>query len=137
MTCPHFIHLDCVAEVRAVFQFMPSRRSGDVLPDFLSIPLVYIRPFNNVGEKDATKLQILEKALVPGVPPSLPVHRLGLVVPLTEVTHAVDLVPVFGQAADRTVTAATSQEHYNHFYLNFYADKEIFDDMGWGEEGEE
>ncbi|KIK82352.1 hypothetical protein PAXRUDRAFT_153868, partial [Paxillus rubicundulus Ve08.2h10] len=90
-----------------------------------------------------TQLQVLKRALLPDNlrPPSL--HHLGLVIPLTEVTHAVDLVPVFGQEVNHTVTAAMSQEHYNCFYLNFYADKEIFDasfsftEMNWAESKDE
>ncbi|KIK74852.1 hypothetical protein PAXRUDRAFT_73354, partial [Paxillus rubicundulus Ve08.2h10] len=74
-----------------------------------------------------TQLQVLKRALPHDNFHPSSLHHLGLVIPLTEVTHAVDVVLVFGQEVDHTVTAATSQEHYNHFYLSFYADKEIFD----------
>ncbi|KIK78930.1 hypothetical protein PAXRUDRAFT_162664 [Paxillus rubicundulus Ve08.2h10] len=106
---------------------MPFRHSGDELPNIFSTLLVYVQPFNTLIERDATQLQILKRAPVPDSSHPSSQRRLGLVIPLTEVTHAVDLVPVFVQAVDGTVTAATSQEHYHCFYLNFYADKEIFD----------
>ena len=42
-------------------------------------------------------------------------------------SHAVELVPVFGSDnVLATVTSATSQELYDRFFLNHFADKEIY-----------
>lgn len=46
----------------------------------------------------------------------------GLVVPITEVTQAVDLVPIFSACVDHKMSATISQEAYNNFYLNYYTD---------------
>ncbi|KAI6115800.1 hypothetical protein EDD17DRAFT_1470754 [Pisolithus thermaeus] len=117
-----------VAEVRAVFQLICSRRSRD-LPDFLSQPLLYVRPFRVIATPDSqpdTRLWILERVYSPSSPQA-PACRMGFILPLTEVTHAVDLVPVFGEKVDRTLTMVSSQERYDRFYLNSYASKEDFD----------
>jgi len=56
--------------------------------------------------------------------------RRGLIVPLSWVSHAVELVPVFGREnVPATVTSATSQEAYNRFFLNHFADKEIYNTL--------
>ncbi|KAF8837316.1 hypothetical protein BDN67DRAFT_991809 [Paxillus ammoniavirescens] len=55
--------------------------------------------------------------------------RLGEVIPLTRVSQAAELVLVYGQQADRVVTSHTSQELYHHFYLNHYADKEVYNSL--------
>ena len=53
--------------------------------------------------------------------------REGLVIPISWVLHALDLVPVFGNGrVPPNVTSATSQELYNVFYLNHFTDKEIY-----------
>ncbi|KAI6166406.1 hypothetical protein EDD17DRAFT_1753251 [Pisolithus thermaeus] len=117
-----------VAEVRAVFQLIHSCRSHD-LPDFLSQPLLYVRPFHVIATPDSqpdTHLWILERVYSPSSPQA-PACRMGFILPLTEVTHAVDLVPVFGEKVDCTLTMVSSQERYDHFYLNSYASKEDFD----------
>ncbi|KAG1735664.1 uncharacterized protein EDB91DRAFT_1238174 [Suillus paluster] len=84
------------AQVHIVFQLAPPQRSTAILPDFLLHPLLY------------------------------PKTRTGFVIPIMKVTHATELVPVYGEKFDRSVTSAMSQEHYDHFYLNHYADKEIY-----------
>ncbi|KAI6095783.1 hypothetical protein EDD17DRAFT_1774437 [Pisolithus thermaeus] len=122
------IHTVHVAEVRAVFQLIHSCRSHD-LPDFLSQPLLYVRPFHVIATPDSqpdTHLWILERVYSPSSPQA-PACRMGFILPLTEVTHAVDLVPVFGEKVDCTLTMVSSQERYDHFYLNSYASKEDFD----------
>ena len=54
----------------------------------------------------------------------------GFVIPIGWVSHAVELVPVFGSAnIPSTVTATTSQEIYDRFFLNHFADKEIYNSL--------
>ena len=123
------IDVDHVAQVRAVFQLTPPPHSKDKLPDFLTTPLLYIQLFDITTDPDNQphmRMWMLERVFdsIPGQLVST--NHVGLVIPLTEVTQAVDLVPVFGESVDRSTTAATSQEVYNHFYLNYYADKESF-----------
>jgi hypothetical protein len=53
--------------------------------------------------------------------------RLGAVIPLTDVTHAVELIPVYGEGTtNRRVGAGTSMEVYERFYLNNFSDKEVY-----------
>ncbi|KIK76117.1 hypothetical protein PAXRUDRAFT_84538, partial [Paxillus rubicundulus Ve08.2h10] len=52
--------------------------------------------------------------------------RLSGVILLTKVSHPVELIPVYGMSLDHTVTAETSIEIYNHFYLNNFSDKEMY-----------
>ena len=40
--------------------------------------------------------------------------------------HAVELIPVYGKTVDQTATYKNSQELYLHFYLNLFADKEVY-----------
>ena len=53
-------------------------------------------------------------------------HREGVVIRVTDVTHAVELIPVFGEAVAKDVTSATCLEHYECFFLNNFADKESY-----------
>ncbi|KAG2036264.1 hypothetical protein BDR03DRAFT_1056640 [Suillus americanus] len=115
-----------VAQVRIVFQLAPPRRSTAKLPDFLLHPLLYVQPFRIVKtpeDLEDTQLWKLERVYAPATQPKT---RTGFVIPITEVTHAAELVPVYREKVDRSLTSATSQEHYDHFYLNRYADKEMY-----------
>jgi hypothetical protein len=114
-----------VAQVRIVFQLAPPRHSTAKLPDFLLHPLLYVQPFRIVTTPDDledTWLWKLERVYAAAQPKT----RTGFVIPITEVTHTAELVPVYGEKVDRSLTSATSQEHYDHFYLNHYADKEMY-----------
>ncbi|KAI6098239.1 hypothetical protein EV401DRAFT_2148854 [Pisolithus croceorrhizus] len=113
------------AEVRTVFQLTSSCRS-QTTPPFLSQPLLYVQPFNVIAtpeDQPDTRLWILERVYTPSLPPA----RMGFVIPLTEVVHPADLVPVFGERVNCTVMAATSQQAYDQFYFNYYTTKEAFD----------
>ncbi|KAG2030385.1 hypothetical protein BDR03DRAFT_936678 [Suillus americanus] len=52
--------------------------------------------------------------------------RVGAIIPLLDVTHAIKLIPVYRDRADHTVTSSTSLEHYDTFYLNNFSDKEWY-----------
>jgi hypothetical protein len=55
--------------------------------------------------------------------------RPGAIIPLTDVTCAIELIPVFGSKLDRTITAANSMEICNEYFLNTFSDKEVFHTM--------
>lgn len=115
-----------VVQVRAIFQLAHSPHIQSATMAFLTQPLVYIQPFDIVATPEDqldTRLWILERIYTS----STPACRAGLIIPLTEVAHSADLVPVFGERVDYTVTRRTSQETYNRFYLNYYTSKEAFD----------
>lgn len=49
-----------------------------------------------------------------------------MIVSLTDVTHAIELIPDYGERVDRNVTSTTSLEMYETFYLNSFSDKEWY-----------
>ncbi|KAG2036691.1 hypothetical protein BDR03DRAFT_934343 [Suillus americanus] len=88
-----------------------------ILPDFLLHPLLYVQPFHIIKtpkDLEDTWLWKLERVYAPAMQPKT---RTGFVIPIMEVTHAAELVPVYGEKVDRSLTSATSQEHYDHFIL--------------------
>jgi len=52
--------------------------------------------------------------------------RVGAIISLLDVIHAVELIPRYGVAANRDITSETSLELYDDFYLNNFADKEWY-----------
>ncbi|KAG1829890.1 hypothetical protein DFJ58DRAFT_719664 [Suillus subalutaceus] len=102
---------------------------GAQLRSFLTsccTPLLYVQPFRIVKtpeDLEDTRLWKLERVYAPATQPKT---HTGFVIPITEVTHAAELVPVYGEEVDHSLTSATSREHYDHFYLNRYADKEMY-----------
>ncbi|KAF8837472.1 hypothetical protein BDN67DRAFT_909154 [Paxillus ammoniavirescens] len=60
------------------------------------------------------------------VDPSGHRQRIGAVIPITDVMHAVELIPVYGHQHNHEATAEVSLEAYDHFYLNNYSDKEWY-----------
>lgn len=118
--------VNIVAQVRAIFQPIPPRHG--TLPDYLADkPLIYVQYYEIVGhphDEPAISMYVVARQYHNG--PDGQRMRLGAVIPLTDVTHAVELIPMYGTGADRTVGAATSMELYEHFYLNNFSDKEIY-----------
>ncbi|KAG1726381.1 hypothetical protein EDB19DRAFT_1897642 [Suillus lakei] len=53
-------------------------------------------------------------------------YREGAVVQITDVTHAVELIPCFGEKAASDVSLATCLECYERFFLNNFTDKESY-----------
>ncbi|KAG2029027.1 hypothetical protein BDR03DRAFT_936897 [Suillus americanus] len=112
--------------VRAVFQPIAPRHV--TLPHYLADkPLLYVQYYeiaNNPANQPAISMYTVTRKYHKG--PTGQRMRLGAVISLTDVTHAVELIPVYSQGADRMVSAATSMEVYEHFYLNNFSDKEVY-----------
>jgi len=53
-------------------------------------------------------------------------ERVSTIFPLVNIILTVELVPVYGQKIMDMVNHKTLQEHYSQFYLNSFADKEMF-----------
>lgn len=49
---------------------------------------------------------------------------MGSIISLLDVIHTVELIPKYGVAVNREVTAETCLELYDKFYLNNFSDKE-------------
>ncbi|KAG1789209.1 uncharacterized protein HD556DRAFT_1202437, partial [Suillus plorans] len=115
-----------VAQVRLVFQPNLPRASNLVLPSYLSCPLLYIQYYHFVASpNDHPELAMwtVERSYVEDQHGK---HRCGGVVPLTSVTHAVELIPEYGEKADEKISSAICLESYDRFFLNNFADKESY-----------
>ncbi|KAH7913503.1 hypothetical protein BJ138DRAFT_1220593 [Hygrophoropsis aurantiaca] len=111
-----------VVQVRCVFRF--THNSG--LPDSLQAPLLYVELFDIIGlPDDNLKMYKVKRKYYPTALDARR-ERVAAVVSITDVTHAVELIPVYGRRMDRSVTAATSLHVYDEFYLNNYSDKEWY-----------
>ncbi|KAG2152972.1 hypothetical protein DEU56DRAFT_727699 [Suillus clintonianus] len=104
-----------VAQVRAIFQPTLPRGSRAQFPERLSQVLVYIQHFDFV---------------VPGPEPStgmwMRVIRCGSIIPLTDVTHAVEIIPVYQGPLGKEVNSGNSMEVFDDYFLNNFADKELY-----------
>ena len=85
--------------------------------------LIYVDFFHWVARDPATDMWVIQWHIVQG---QRGPQRVGAVVPLVDIMHAVELIPVYSEKVDRTVTYKTSQEIYSWFYLNTFADKEVY-----------
>ncbi|KAG2128056.1 uncharacterized protein EDB93DRAFT_1243610 [Suillus bovinus] len=54
----------------------------------------------------------------PGNQPAISWQRLSAIIPITDVTHAVELIPVYGEGANHML--------YECFYLNNFSDKKLY-----------
>ena len=110
-----------VGQVRAIFQ--PQVRRTSQLPEFLSVPLVYVDIFDWVVKGEVMGLWIVERRMVPG-PNGL--RRASAILSLVNTSLAVELILVYGKKVIDMVDSKTLQEVYSRFYLNSYTDKETF-----------
>ncbi|KAG2144136.1 uncharacterized protein EDB93DRAFT_1105038 [Suillus bovinus] len=60
------------------------------------------------------------------------IFRPGGIIPLTAVTCAVELIPMYGSKMDRTINATNAMEICDEYYLNTFSDKEVFNTMHSG-----
>ncbi|KAG1875796.1 hypothetical protein F4604DRAFT_1680667 [Suillus subluteus] len=115
-----------IAQVQAIFQPIPPRHV--TLSHYLmDQPLLYVQYYEIVGhprDEPATSMYTVARQCHDG--PSGQRMRSGAVIPLTDIMHAVELIPIYGAGADRRVSAATSMEVYERFYLNNFSDKEVY-----------
>lgn len=117
------ISASLVAQVRLVFEPV-IRGDSKPLPSYLSGPLIYVNHFSFVSSPD--ERPDVAMWTVQRKPRQGQDGRYGTVVPLTNVTHVVELIPDYGEKADGTISSATALESYKHFFLNNFADKECY-----------
>ncbi|KAG1759043.1 hypothetical protein EDD22DRAFT_981216 [Suillus occidentalis] len=102
-------------------------RSKLELPSYLSDPLLYIQLFRFISSPaDHPELGMwtVERAYTQDQNGNH--HREGVIIRVTDVTHVVELIPVFSETVAKDVTSATCLEHYKRFFLNNFADKESY-----------
>jgi hypothetical protein len=113
-----------IAQVRMVFSLSTK---GPPLPPALTQPLLYVQLFEVIArpqDDPAVMMFRVKRQFATG--PDGGRVRVGTIVPMVDVTHAIELIPVYGERADRSVTSSTSLEHYDTFYLNSFSDKEWY-----------
>ncbi|KAG1830798.1 hypothetical protein EV424DRAFT_1470212 [Suillus variegatus] len=116
-----------VAQVRLIFQPKIPRASDLVLPMYLSSPLLYVQFFHFVANpSDRPELAMWTVEHTYMIDQRGRRCRCGGVVSLTDVTHAVELIPEYGNKVDERISSATSSESYDRFFLNSFADKESY-----------
>ncbi|KAG1895057.1 uncharacterized protein F5891DRAFT_960655 [Suillus fuscotomentosus] len=116
-----------VAQVRLIFQPKVPRASNLVLPTYLSSPLLYIQYFDfvaNPNDRPELAMWTVERSYV--VDQHGKRYRRGGVVLLMDVTHAVKLIPEYGEKVNKDISATTCLESYDRFFLNNFADKESY-----------
>ncbi|KIJ06479.1 hypothetical protein PAXINDRAFT_20331 [Paxillus involutus ATCC 200175] len=109
-----------VAQVRAVF--IPKSKRD--LPSYLeAAPLLYVR-FFRVVELPAQHLSV---GLHRVQRMDSREERASGIIPVTEVVHAVELVPVFSTVRpDVAASSETCMEAYDQYFLNTFSDKETY-----------
>ncbi|KAG1722536.1 uncharacterized protein EDB91DRAFT_1240205 [Suillus paluster] len=85
-----------------------------VLPTYLASPLLYVQYFNFVANPTYVVDQHDRR------------YRRGGVVSLINVTHAIKLIPEYGNKVDENISLVTCLESYDCFFLNSFADKESY-----------
>ncbi|KAG1718445.1 hypothetical protein EDB19DRAFT_1931191 [Suillus lakei] len=102
-----------VAQVRLIFQLTIQKGSDLKLPSSLSDPLLYVQFFHFVSrpeEHPELMMWTVERAYTHGENGNC--HQEGAVVQVTDVTHAVESIPDYGKAVDKSMSSATCLESY-------------------------
>ncbi|KAG1804964.1 uncharacterized protein HD556DRAFT_1283310 [Suillus plorans] len=118
-----------IAQVCCVFQ--PTAKKGRTLPRYLeAAPLLYVQYFQiKATPADEPSVGMYRVKRIFHQDETGRIFRPGSIIPLTAVTCAVELVPVYGSKMNRTITAANSLEVCDDYYLNKFSDKEVFHTM--------
>lgn len=96
------------------------------MPSYLSCPLLYIQYYHFVAspnDRPELAMWTVERSYVEDQHGK---RRCGGVVPLTSVTHAIELIPEYGEKVDEKISSAICLESYDRFFLNTFADKESY-----------
>ncbi|KAI6094390.1 hypothetical protein EDD16DRAFT_1787737 [Pisolithus croceorrhizus] len=100
---------------------------GSPLPTGFSDPLLYVQYFTftamPINQPDVAMYTI--EHMFNNGPEGSRTH-VGVIIPLLDVIHAVELIPNYGVAANCEVTSQTCQEVYDKFFLNNFTDKEWY-----------
>ncbi|KIM62555.1 hypothetical protein SCLCIDRAFT_119246 [Scleroderma citrinum Foug A] len=121
-TVPSGSNTVAVAQVRTIFAF--SSR-GSPLPSELSRPFLYMEYFAftaTPADQPEVGMYTIHRMFVDNRDGRR--SRVGAIISLLDVIHAVELIPKYGVAANRQVTSETCLKLYDKFYLNNFSDKE-------------
>ncbi|KAG1888869.1 uncharacterized protein F5891DRAFT_1131976 [Suillus fuscotomentosus] len=117
-----------VAQVRAIFQPTVPRGSCVQLPERLSQVLVYIQHFDFIvpGPEPSTGMWMVRWSYTRLSSQSDRVIRCGSIIALTDITHAVEIIPVYQGPLGKDVNSGNSLEVFDDYFLNNFADKELY-----------
>ncbi|KAG1795240.1 uncharacterized protein BJ212DRAFT_1489820 [Suillus subaureus] len=116
-----------VTQVRLIFQPTIQQGSDVELPACLSNLLLYVQYFCFIScPEDHPELMMWTVEHVYTHDANGNCHRQGAIMQVMDATHAVELIPEYGEAVDKSMTSATCLESYKCFFLNNFADKESY-----------
>ncbi|KAG2033974.1 hypothetical protein BDR03DRAFT_871036, partial [Suillus americanus] len=94
----------------------------------LSQPLVYIQLFDFVvpGPEPSMGMWMVRRSYTRHPSQLERVIRRGCIIPLTDVTHAVEIIPVYRGPLGKDVNSGNSLEVFDEYFLNNFADKELY-----------
>jgi hypothetical protein len=108
-----------VAQVRLIFKLICQNTNHPLHEK----PLLYVQWFSKPADttEDEIEMYLVERSLdlANG-------KRVGSVIVQSSVLRFVHLIPRFGSNVDKSLTADNSIERARVFYINSFADKEIF-----------
>ncbi|KAF8834578.1 hypothetical protein BDN67DRAFT_985223 [Paxillus ammoniavirescens] len=111
--------------VKAIF----SPKSREELPLYLApTPLIYIEYFTVIRHPDDDQDGVgLYRVRHPPTQATDTASKFWAVIPMTEVVHALELIPIFNsKIPDIVPLSATCLEVYQGYYVNSFADKETY-----------
>ncbi|KAG1860754.1 hypothetical protein F4604DRAFT_1588345 [Suillus subluteus] len=117
-----------VAQVRTIFQPTLPKGSRAQVAECLSQPLVYIQLFDFVvpGLEPSMGMWMVRRSYTRHPSQLERVIRRGCIIPLTDVTHAVEIIPVYRGPLGKDVNSGNSLEVFDEYFLNNFADKELY-----------
>ncbi|KAI6101497.1 hypothetical protein EDD16DRAFT_1525911 [Pisolithus croceorrhizus] len=127
LSCPDTDNMTNVARVKAIFA--PKVHTRVELPSYLESPLTFVEYFtvcaDPMADREGVGLYRVQRPPINNVAASPSSYYA--VVPLTDIVHAVELVPVF----ETSITGINPSKEsclkaYEQYYVNSFADKEIF-----------
>ncbi|KAG2033349.1 hypothetical protein BDR03DRAFT_935693 [Suillus americanus] len=113
-----------VAQVQAVFQLTTLPIKAPALNQVLA----YVQHFNVIGDKPepTTGMWRLTCSYLGDVLQPQSRRRCGSILPLTDITHGVELIPVYNTLLPKEVDSSNSLEVFDEYFLNNFADKELY-----------
>lgn len=90
--------------------------------------LVYIQHFDFIvpGPEPSTGMWMVRRSYTRLSSQSDRVIRCGSIITLTDVTHAVEIIPVYQGPLGKDVNSGNSLEVFDDYFLNNFADKELY-----------
>jgi hypothetical protein len=112
-----------IVQVRVIFQIPTSVASVVFLPSRPAPPanLAYVEWFSSPSAPDPShKMSRISRTY------GTHGRRSASIIPLTDICRSVQLFPIFGPVAPRQWTGATVLEQCQHFYVNTFIDKHMY-----------